>query len=475
MVSFAQVPETNHSPGFHTEVDYSAAGTSPQPRDVLIIGYSTSGPLSDPRIILGDAHPWPRKSQIAAMIRAFRRTNRSSKIVAIALDDPAAGGTASGTLTVTGPATEDGTLYVYVAGKRIQVGVTDGDADSDIATAIADAINADLDVPANASALAAVVTVESDFDGSEGNFITLAVDPKDDQLGVEGVSVAVVAMSGGSGAPDLAAALALVPDERYFGIVSGFSDSQALTDLAADIDRRWEATEELLGHGFVGLNGTFAAMITEAVNAIELTLVGAGASLSPRWEWAAAAAGRDCAKPDPATGYFGLSLPGIDAPGVTDRPDKAERDLLLAGGVSTWLVSGTGVVLDRLVTARHEDLAGNPDTSLLALTHRRTLEYLRANWRARLAAKYPNFKLADAADVVPAPGSKILTPTTMVAEAIAWFVEMRDGPGLVQDLEAFKAELLAEVNSGDANRLDVFSPPRLIRELVTIATVIQPR
>lgn len=482
-IGFNEIPTKNYSPGNHAEVSFVRAGLGAAPRDVLIVGYLRDGDTVHdltPITILGDSDSRiPRKSQLAEMIRAFRRVNGTSKITAIGLTPPTGGTVAAGAFAVTGTATADGTLALYVAGKRIEVGVSSGDTATAVGAAIEAAIDADPDVPFVSTNTTGTVAVTANFRGVEGNRVNLARNPLDTDLGVAGISVAVTQPTSGAGTPaDLGDALALVTGERYFAILSGFSDATSLATLGDEMARRWTATVALDGHAFAGIEGTFAAMITEAdaINDTHLSLMGAGQSMTPAWTWAALAAGHDARKPDPATGYSSLPLTGALAPfALADRPDKAERDLLLAAGVSSFRVEGGRVVLDRLVTTRHEDGAGNPDDSLLALTLQRTAEALRFSWIARLA-KFENYKLASAADLqIPPPGSRILTPATLKAEAVAWFLEVRDGLGLVQDVDAFKAELIAEVNASDPNRLDSFLPIRVIRELVTIASAVQIR
>lgn len=483
---FQQIPVQNFSPGFHAELAFRRAGLGAAPRDALIVGYLRDGDTDhdlEPIVVLGESDARiPRKSQLAEMIRSFRRVNLTSRITAIGLTPPSAGTAAAGTLTVTGTATASGTIVVYVAGKRIEVGVTSGDTADDVAAAIEAAIDADPDVPMT-SAVGAdpnehVVTVTANFKGVEGNRLRLAVDPLDTDLGVAGISIAVVQPTGGAGTPDLDDAIALVTSERFYSVIVGFSDATSIGALVDEMVRREDAMVALDGKGFVGIRGTFAEQITEAdaYNSPLVVILGAGPSVTPPWVLACLAAGWDSRKPHPVQGYLNLPLPGFLAPfSLADRPDKAERDLSLAAGVSTWRVNGSQVVLDQLVTTRTEDDSANPDTSRLLLTLGRTAEALRFSWVASLQ-KFANFVLADAPDLAtPPPGAPILTPSSLRSHAIDWFIQVRDGLGLVQDLEAFKAELDARVNELDPNRLDAFLPPRVTRQLVTIASLIQIR
>ena len=108
------------------------------------------------------------------------------------------------------------------------------------------------------------------------------------------------------------------------------------------------------------------------------------------------------------------------------------------------------------------------------MTIERTLQFLRENLRARLAAKFAGFKLASDPAFVPRAGQKIITPRTARAEIIGWYESMLD-EGLVQGREAFAEALVVEVDATDLPRLNAYVPAELIRELVVTAAVLAPR
>jgi len=476
-IVFNQLPTENFSPASWIETGFGG-GASSLPRAALIIGYThgaTPGPLLEPKLIPGKTHEWPRDSQIASMIRAFRRKNPNVELWAVAIDDPSGGTAADHDFTVTGPATEDGTLPVYVGDHRVDVAIASGDSDSDIATAIETAVGTLADAPAGASAAAAVLTFTAKFTAEEGNQIVIDFAPKQGQKIPAGVGgLTRQNLSSGAGNGDLTTALATVAEKRFFAIISGLVDSTAITDLVEEMDRRWSGTVELHGQGFVGIQGAVATMaaLGAGYNAEEITAVGAGLSLSAPWDWAAEAAAADCAKSDPVTGWLGVRLPGLDAP-ETDFTGP-ERNVLLGSGVSTFRVESGGVIIDRLVTTRSKDVDDNKDVTLLPLSLRRTAEALAFDWDSRVYNKFvsKNFKMASDPTIRPAPGSRILTPAIMRAEAAAWFLERQDD-GLVQNFDAFVEALNVQANSGDPMRMDTFFSTTVMRELVTLATRLE--
>ena len=87
--------------------------------------------------------------------------------------------------------------------------------------------------------------------------------------------------------------------------------------------------------------------------------------------------------------------------------------------------------------------------------------------------KFPRHKLADDGTNFD-PGQAVVTPSTIRAEAVAWFSEM-EGRGLVENLEQFTEFLVVERSEVDLNRIDSILPPNTINKFVVGATSMQPR
>jgi phage tail sheath gpL-like len=67
------------------------------------------------------------------------------------------------------------------------------------------------------------------------------------------------------------------------------------------------------------------------------------------------------------------------------------------------------------------------------------------------------------------PGVKIVTPSVLAGEAMAWF-KAQERAGHVEDFDGFRASLVSERNELDLTRVDQLFGPALTRELVTVAT-----
>lgn len=123
-----------------------------------------------------------------------------------------AGGAAAstGTITASGTATAAGTIYLYISGDSVQVTVNSGDTAAAVATAIAAAITADPDLPVSAvvnGVTAEQVDVTAKSKGPWGDNIPLTTNWGFQEADVPGISLAIVAMSGGSGIPTISNAL----------------------------------------------------------------------------------------------------------------------------------------------------------------------------------------------------------------------------------------------------------------------------
>src|ERR1044071_7814239 len=119
------------------------------------------------------------------------------------LADNGAGVAATGSIAVTGPATETRPIAFYFGGTRIEVAVTSGDAATAIAGNITAAITAAADLPITAATVSASSNLTFRHKGPSGN----AFDVRHSFLSGEklpaGVGITITAMSGGTTAPSL--------------------------------------------------------------------------------------------------------------------------------------------------------------------------------------------------------------------------------------------------------------------------------
>lgn len=487
MISFNNIPIDIRTPGQYVEFDNSRAlrGLPAVAHKVLVIGQRLAGGTvlaNVPTAILSAAQAedaFGRGSMLAAMLAAFKNANDTTSVTAIALDDLGAGALAAGSVTFTGPATAAGTLNLYIGGMRVQVGVTAAMTAVQLATAVAAAITAGTQLPVTAAVDGVDTTkvvITARHKGEAGNDIDLRVNYALGELLPAGITATFVAMIGGTGNPDIASAIAAMADTQYNTVITAYTDATNLAAIEAELEERWGPLVQLEGHAFAAASGTHAELVTlgDTRNSPHLTLVGAGKSPTAPWIWAAVCGAVDAFEPDPARPRQTLLLPGLLAPAPADRFTRAERDLLLHDGIATFTVdTGDLVRVERFITTYQESANGQADASYLDIETVRTLAYLRATLRARIALRFPRHKLADDGTLF-APGQAVATPKIIKAELYHLFREW-EAAGLVEGFEQFKADLIVERNASDPNRVDALIPPDVVNQLRIFAGLIQFR
>lgn len=485
-ISFDQIPIGILTPGQFIEFNASQAVSGPQvqPQRALVIGQKLAAgtaPAGAPvRVTSADeaVQLFGRGSMLAAMCAAFLANNPVAEMTAFPLSDNGAGVAATKTITITGPATAAGTLNVLVGGRRVQVAVADDDTATEVATAVAAAINANADLPVTAASAAGVVTATSRHKGEAGQGLDIRVNYRAGEVTPAGLTVAVAAGVNGTGNPDASTAFDVIGDEWFNTFVLPYTDAANLDAFDAELADRFGPLRMIDGLAFsaaAGAHGTLTAL-GNGRNSPHVTIGGIKGSPTPTWETAAAYAGQVSyhGAIDPARPFQTLALKGVLAPAVADRFSRAERNLLLADGISTFTVDqGGNVLIERPVTTFQTNAFGLPDTAYLDVNTLLTLSYLRWSMRARLASKFPRHKLASDGTLY-GPGQAVVTPKVIRAELVSLFGDWMD-LGLVEDIEQFKRDLIVERDAGDPNRLNALIPSNLVNQFRVFAGQVQFR
>ena len=98
---------------------------------------------------------------------------------------------------------------------------------------------------------------------------------------------------------------------------------------------------------------------------------------------------------------------------------------------------------------------------------------LLRNQRQVVTTQFPRCKLADNGTRF-GPGQAIATPALVMSALIAQYYA-DEFNGLVENVDAFKSNLLVERDVDDPNRLNVLYPPDLINQLRVFAVLAQFR
>lgn len=395
-------------------------------------------------------------SPIGLAMKRARRRNGETQFDFIALDDNAGGVAATGSIVVTGPATEDGEILLYVGSKKFNkytIAITSGDTATVIGDAIEAAITADAAVTVTASNALGTVTLTAKSKGTVGNTIGVKAEGT-----VGGVTVAITAMSAGATDPVLTGVFDVVGNQRYQGVWWQFDqDLATLTDF---LDPRFNVANNVLdGRGFVGSTDTYANHLSAlgALNSKSLSIVvdnlideadhrGPAVLDLPSVKAAEFAATRALRRTDGAVlgdlvisrstrdsfggawqnskPYFNTLFPDLLVPDAGDSFTDVEIEGLLAAG--GWVVDAnrayTAVVAGEVVTTYKTDSAGNPDPTFGFLNYVDTSTAIREYIVNNTRAKFPQFR---------ATGGALLNGVDSANEAsvAAYIAELNDQLG----------------------------------------------
>ncbi len=490
MISFNTIPQNVLVPLFYAEVDNSQAGYFSQALRTLIIGQKLAAgvAVADTPILVSRTDEAKTQfgigSMLARMHEVYRANDSFGEVWCLPLADNGAGVAASGTLTVTGPATAAGTINLYVGAQRVQVAVAASDSADTIAAAINTAINADTTLPVTSTVLTNVVTVTARHKGTLGNAIKLQLNYRGYAGGEStpaGVAVAVVAMSGGTADPTLTTELAAMGDEEYDFIIMPYTDSTSLDALETVMDDntgRWAYNRQIYGHVYTAKADSFANLVTlgTARNDQHASIAGyeTGVPNTP-WEYAAAYGARNAVfiAADPARPTQTGELVGILPAPAGSRFVMTERQTLLNSGIATSYVGGGAVRVERAITTYQKNLWDQADPSYLDSETMYTLAYVLRRLRYNVTQKYPRHKLADDGTRFGA-GQAIVTPSVVRGEILSEYAALEE-MGIVENAKEFAKHLIVERDANDPNRLNVLYPPDLVNQLRVFAVLAQFR
>lgn len=485
-VAMNQIPTNLRVPFAYTEFDNSKAVTGAQakPLKVLVIGQRLSsgtvaeGVLTRITSLKQAKEFFGEGSLLHDMFKAYVKANAFTETWAIALDDASAGVKAAGSVLFAGTATEAGTISFYIGDQKIQIPVAVGDDGADIATAFAAEIEATADALVNAAVDGSTeeeVDLTFKHKGLVGNYLPLQFNYQSDEAFPAGISATITAMSGGTTNPDVADAIAALPDVQYDFVIHPYTDSGNLAALEEELTRRFGPLVQIDGRAITASNVSLSNLSTlgESRNSPHSCIIASTGRPTPPWKVAASAGGVIAYYQaiDPARPVQTLELPGVLAAPEANQFLLSERNILLYDGISTIKDAAGGKVrIERMITTYRLNDAEAEDPSYLNLEVMSTLSYLRWDWNNYILGKYPRHKLA--ADGIRASSSQpIMTPKLMKAEAVAKF-EQWEQNGLVENVAQFKNDLICEIDDGDKDVMGLYMSPDLVNQFRILKTRI---
>ncbi|EEI1617911.1 phage tail protein, partial [Salmonella enterica] len=457
-MTFNEIQSDNRIPLVEIEFDNSMAvvGTPAPHQRVLMFGQANlkdskvdgTGALDTPVRITRDAQAvslFGRGSMLAWMVKEFIAINPDTELYVIA-QGAGTGNADAGSLTLSGTATGDGVLSVYVGGRRYQVAVAGGQKGKALADRLAALINADRDAPftavsaapagADVGADASVVSLTARFI-SECAAHDIRLNYYDGETTPDGLTVVITPPAAKAANPDITRSVANMGERQYNYVVMPYKDQANLNVLSAELLKRWGPVKMSDGAVWMAHTGTQGEITAfgESRNDFLFTCSAVPKAPEPDYIWAASVCAT-CApslSTDPARPLQMLAVSSRLAPQSADRLTREERNLLLHGGIATVTVAAGDVVqIERQVTMYRVNKYGDVDPSYLDIETIYTLSYLRYSLRTFVTQRFPRHKLADD-DTPVAPGQPIVTPKIMSLQLIALGEEWVD-QGLVENL-----------------------------------------
>ncbi len=484
-ISFDQIPADIRNPLFYAEVSNKKAGYYHQNSRTLIIGQSVNTVIDEVPVLVPSVDyvkdTYGPGSQLAIMCDAYRDNNSFSELWVLPLNDAVASVAASGTLTVTGTATDSGTVSLYIGDTLISAPVASGNDATAVATSIAATIMLDKDLPVTATSALGVVTVTAKNKGTLGNAIIMQLNFGGTFAGEAtpaGIAIAIVAMASGATNPTLSTKLAAIGsmDVAFYG--HPYTDSTSLNTMKDFLAARWDALVGQDGHAFTALSGTVSALQTIGLarNDPNHTIVGyesTNPAFALRVLGAYLGKASHSLSVDPARTLQTLELRTIRSPKEADQFTLANRSTLLNSGISTLMYAGRQAQIERAITTYQLNSYGQIDPSYLDVTTRTALSYIKKSVAYRITQRYPRMKLAEDGTRF-GNGSDVVTPKDIRGELIAWYETMQS-QGICQNIEGFKDKLIVQLSTLDPNRVDCLLPPTLINNLIVFATKVEFR
>ena len=496
-VAFNNMPGDQRRPLFYGEVNAGVPPYSGLSRQILMGRALATSPLAalkpqnigaaDPNYLAG------RGSMLADMVAWARAANPTGELWVINVGDPSGAGAASGTIAITGVATQPGTLVRYVAGERYSVPVAVNDTAAVVAANLATKINAGytkfnrrMGAPVTAAASTGTVTLTANHAGTEGNGIRIEAGLDGDEIEVAGLTVATTAMSGGTGDVDMAAAFAALGSTAFdwlCGPYAAISQLNAARDFLSDsAPGRWSPTVGLDGHYLTALNGNLSTLTTlgAARNDRHTSILGLLNYPHPIWSIVAGVGGwiafsKNLGRPlteavEIARPLQTLVVQGLRPPkALGDRWAPADAESLYRNGLSGLSINADGsVAIERILTTYQTNAYGLADVTFLSVETMAIAAYVKRYLKLVITSTYPRCVLKDDN---PNGVQGVATPTQIRSTIIHAYTALANVGCLVEKVPLFAKYLIVE-RSSDPNRVNCYLPVDVANQLNVVASNI---
>ena len=437
-------------------------------------------------------------SELAQIVRAFLANNFAQEMWCLPTAPLTGSVAATGTIKFAGAADQAGQVYFYIAGHEVAIVIGTTDTPQNMAQNLAAAINDNLNLPVVASVPASPndmnVVLTCKTPGVNGNDISIILNYYGKMGGQETPPGLVITppASGfmghapdvvGAGVPDYTNAISNLGEQEFEYVSLPHTDSNTLfvwdQEYGFTDTGRWGWMRQHYGHIFAARRDTYTNLMLWGpdYNSGVISVMGVEPmAASPSYEWSAAytAKAARALTNDPARPLQTLALNKILPARGEDRFILPELNSLSGVGIATQKTgSDNQPMIMRETTQYQLNLYSQSDDAYELVTTLATLARLLRNQRQAITSKFPRHKLADDGTRFGV-GQKIVTPKIVKAELVSEY-RVDEFNGLVENVTAFKANLIVERDPNDPNRLNVLYPPDLVNQLRVFAVLAQFR
>jgi len=495
-IVFSNIPPNLRVPLFYAEFDPTQAASSQPVQRTLIVGQASASVPATPVPSFVASTDWAGSqygydSQLTAMIAAYKANDPVGEVWALPLADAGGATKAGGSITIAGTASVNGTLFLTLAGTDIQVGVTSGQAAAAIATNVAAAITlaaAQAPLPMGPGTVSSgSVPLTATNGGTVGNQMSILLNRlggKGGQVTPAGLTVTIVAMTGGATDPSLTNISTWLGSAAFDFIYSPYSDTVSLgftSALMNDTSGRWSYAAQVYGHVWTAKQDTVANLQSygAALNDQHLTVLGVtSSSPSPAFLRGAARLGASVPslKAQPNRPLQTLLAYGV----LCERPDQdigfASAQALLSVGIALDKPTGSGPQCMRAVTTYQSNRYGQSDTSYLDTETMYLSMAVIRRLKAAVTTQLPRALLADDGTPIAATPNGdtpvVVTPGVIKSLMIADYNSMV-ASNWVERPDLFIRGLIVQRNSQDPSRVDTLFDPYYVGGLRVFAVLTQ--
>jgi phage tail sheath gpL-like len=407
--------------------------------------------------------------------------------------EPTAGVKAVNTITITGPATNNGVLAVAILDMPFQIGVITGTTGDAIATALAAEMTKNVDLPFTVTVATNVVTLTAKNAGPEGGWFSPIWNPNFGDAFPAGVTVESEQTTPGSGVVDINTAIPAMACP-WDCIALGTEDEVAVNTMVQLVRQNWRCGVQgdfkggHLFHSRTDTAGQIASYGHDRNNPEEVVVPVRTGYKYPGYMLAAATASRVCctACTDPSrpvqydNGVLGCMYDSAQCSSLwTSEEKKAFYD----AGIMNWDVANArGVrstalwIEEPLTTYKYDPMTGAPDGAWQRVESRYTVAKFVRDLGFWYRRNYASVALVSDGTRIP-QGKRAVSPRILQASIIAWLRSTQIGFTAEQtsaQLEKMvKVERTITPNNCDPNRVNVLIDLDLVNQLARIATSIQ--